>query len=190
MNATPDTSTIIRRNRSKILSLKDQFGEWCHDPDILRNMVRHFYVNLYFAEPCAPCNPDEWHFPNLNHAERRWLNRRVSPVEVKEAFFQMGAYKAPGPDGILPLFYWHVVGCINFVHWDGDVPFGLELDSHHSYSKGACLLGQRSTIGLSSKQNVLLWSHCSAVDQYDTDESSSAPTVLKEGVPVRPNFGC
>lgn len=60
-----------------------------------------------------PCTPETWTFPHLNHADRRFLNREVSSVEVKEAVFHMGAYKAPGPDGFLPLFfqkYWHIAG--------------------------------------------------------------------------------
>ena len=41
------------------------------------------------------------------------LGRGVNEVEVKKALFDMGPLKAPGPDGLNPLFYqsqWETVG--------------------------------------------------------------------------------
>lgn len=110
------TATIARRAKKRILSLKDEDGNRRTDAEVLKGMAREFYQKLYTAEPCLPCQLDGWAFPQLSHADRRWLNRSVSPLEIKEAVFHMVPYKAPGPDGAIPLFY------LKFFHIIGDSP--------------------------------------------------------------------
>lgn len=53
-----------------------------------------------------------------------------SSVEIERALKQMGATKAPGPDGLPPIFYqkyWAVIGddvvskCLEFLNGDGDI---------------------------------------------------------------------
>lgn len=75
-------------------------------------MTRDFYVNLYTKEPCTA---EDWHFLQLSHNNRRWLNREVLPVEIMAAVKEMGALKALGPDIFPPIFFqkfWHIVGDI------------------------------------------------------------------------------
>lgn len=93
--------------------LKLDGAQWCSDPDLQKSRAREFYAHLYTAEPCLPCDSQDWNFPTLCHRDRSWLNRPVVAQEIYEAISQMGAYKAPGPDGFPPcLFqiYWHILG--------------------------------------------------------------------------------
>lgn len=106
-------STLIRRRRNKVLKLKMADGTWCEQPDALKRMVSDFYQTLYTSEPTASCKSADWHFPQLSHADRRWLNRSVSTTEIHDAIKHMGPFKAPGPDGFPPCFfqrYWHIIG--------------------------------------------------------------------------------
>lgn len=45
------------------------------------------------------------HFPSLSHANRRLLNRLVSLLEVCLSVFQMSTHKAPGLNGLVPIFF-------------------------------------------------------------------------------------
>lgn len=106
-------STLIRRRRNRVDRLKLDGAQWCSDPDLQKSRAREFYAHLYTAEPCLPCDSQDWNFPTLCHRDRSWLNRPVVAQEIYEAISQMGAYKAPGPDGFPPcLFqiYWHILG--------------------------------------------------------------------------------
>lgn len=52
-------------------------------------------------------------FPNLTEEEVRLLSADVTNEEIRAAAFDMGAFKAPGPDGLQAFFYqeyWSVVG--------------------------------------------------------------------------------
>lgn len=76
-------------------------------------MARDFYIQLYSSEPCLRSKPEEWSFPRISHRDRAWLNRPVIAPEVFSALSEIGAHKAPGPDGFPPcLFqkYWHILG--------------------------------------------------------------------------------
>lgn len=76
-------------------------------------MARSYYVDLYTAGNVVDYRPHEWTFPSLTHSDKRWLNRAVSPLEVKQALFQMDGRKSPGADGILAGFFqrfWHITG--------------------------------------------------------------------------------
>lgn len=44
-------------------------------------------------------------FPTINDAMKNILERQVDMEEDKTATFDIGAYKAPGPDGIHGIFY-------------------------------------------------------------------------------------
>lgn len=58
-------------------------------------MVRDFYMGLYTADPCSPCQARSLSFPRLSHDDLRWLNHEFSVPEIKVAIFQIRANKAP-----------------------------------------------------------------------------------------------
>lgn len=64
------------------------------------------------TQPGEDDNVGEWGFPGLAMEDRRQLHRYVSTLEVKNTVMQMVALKAPGPDGIFPIFYQKFWWCI------------------------------------------------------------------------------
>ena len=42
-------STFARRRRNRILALRDANDRWVHDVDVLKSMVREFFINLYYG---------------------------------------------------------------------------------------------------------------------------------------------
>lgn len=107
------TSKLIRRRRNTISQLKLADGSWCDDVMTLKVEARQFYFQLYSVEPCLPFDTSNWTFPPISHRDRHWLNYPVTSLEIHATIFQMGADKAPGPDGCPPcLFqrYWHILG--------------------------------------------------------------------------------
>lgn len=98
-------STIIRRPRNRIWRLHDSNGVWCEDEQQLRNMENNFYRNLYTSESVMSCNTLDWTFAEVNHQDKRWLNRQVSHQEIKAAIFQMASNKAPEPNGYTLTFF-------------------------------------------------------------------------------------
>ncbi|XP_061346756.1 uncharacterized protein LOC133292365 [Gastrolobium bilobum] len=73
------TMAIARRPRNKILALKNNFGIWIRKEAELRKLLEAPELQLL-------CNP-------------------LSMAEIKNAFFQMGPHKAPGPDGYPAAFF-------------------------------------------------------------------------------------
>lgn len=102
-----------RRRRTRIIQLKDSDGHWCDDAVTLQHLAREFYVQLYRKDPSISCQPSQWSFPKLSRSSVNWLNRGVTDYEIKTAAFNLGAHKAPGPDGMPACFfqkYWNHVG--------------------------------------------------------------------------------
>lgn len=113
-------STLIKRRRDRIEGLQDEQGEWVYEQNVLKNMARSYYNNLFSSEANTDLRINSEHsFPPLNDFDKNLLSCYVTDVEIKEAVFDMGGFKAPGPDGIQAFFYqeyWHVVG-EKFVKW-------------------------------------------------------------------------
>ncbi|KAL8160186.1 hypothetical protein V2J09_001723 [Rumex salicifolius] len=109
------SSTIIRRKRNHILTLKGETVVWIEEADLLENHARDYFNRLYSlnVEELNPINLPHDLFLTL--AEDRWevLATPISDEEIQKAVRGMGAYKARGPDGLQPCFYqsfWNVVG--------------------------------------------------------------------------------
>lgn len=102
-----------RRRRNRIEQLKDSSGAWCTDGPVLKQLANDFYQTLYQRDcSVTPC-PHNWSFSSLGHSSLWWLNRGVTDYEIKMATFQLGASKAPEPDGLPAGFfqkYWATVG--------------------------------------------------------------------------------
>ena len=97
-------------------------------------MAKTFYMNLFTTEPHADVNTIlEAIPPRIDQATNEILCKPYSNEEIKEALFQMGPTKAPGPDGFPALFYqkhWTILQddicqtVRNFLE-GGDIPDGL-----------------------------------------------------------------
>lgn len=72
---------------------------------LLEEIVRKYHVNLYTSEPITTCTPETWEFPALNHQDKRWPNREVNALEIKQALAQMDSKKVPGIDGLSAGFF-------------------------------------------------------------------------------------
>lgn len=101
-------STIQRRQRNRISMLKTDDQNWCRNPRELKRHILEFYYSLYssvgprnFQSIIDICSSLVGEEMNL------YLMGLVTLEEVKAAVFQMGASKAPGPDGFHRHFHHH-----------------------------------------------------------------------------------
>lgn len=74
------------------------------------NFFRHLYQKDQETDSCHMWPVD---YPRLSATYLLALQRDFTGIEIKNAAFAMGAFKAPGPDGIQPHFFhtqWSIVG--------------------------------------------------------------------------------
>lgn len=106
-------TAVMRNRRMRVTRLKNDRDEWIEDPTELRKLVTRFYRELYQDSDVDPPVNMNLTYPELTIAEKDMLNRPINENEIYSTVSQPGAYKSPGHDGFLPIFYqrnWDIVG--------------------------------------------------------------------------------
>lgn len=106
-------STIVRRERNKIVALKSCEDNWITDRLEMKNKMVHYYRTLYATDVQARGNFTTGFFPTLTTSNFQKLRSRYTKEEVYAALKDIAPFKAPGPDGFHASFYqqlWDVVG--------------------------------------------------------------------------------
>lgn len=107
-------TTIQRRQRNKVVKLKRDDGQWTEDSSDIANSFSLFYSNLFSTKgPRDYSEVLDYVQQIVDVNDNALLAAPVGMEEVKAAVFDLGALKAPGPDGYSGLFYhhaWNTVG--------------------------------------------------------------------------------
>jgi len=93
--------TVQRRQRNRICMLKDENQNWIREPEQLKAMTMGFFSQLYQSVGNRDFNPFLMQCPAIVTSQMNdQLMSMVTEEEVYQATFQLGASKAPGPDGL------------------------------------------------------------------------------------------
>ncbi|XP_019224694.1 PREDICTED: uncharacterized protein LOC109206328 [Nicotiana attenuata] len=110
------TSTLNRRRRNRILSLKEDNGNWITDQKEIQSTIVDFFTKLYttshFEVPWATTNHSTMD-PTLLQSHKAFMDMPLQMSEIKKVVFSNKPFKSPGPDGLHPFLYkkyWDVVG--------------------------------------------------------------------------------
>lgn len=107
-------STIIRRRRNAIDSLKVGKDEWISDRVQIGNEFIRFFKELFkSSSPNLNSDIDQLISPTITPDQNAAMLRIPSYGEIKRVVFGMSPTKAPGPDGMSSIFfqhYWETVG--------------------------------------------------------------------------------
>lgn len=91
------TSTIIRRRRNRIESLKDDNGQWVSEMPALESLAVNYYKRLYSmddVDQIVDRLPAEG-FTRLTSEDLRELNKPFLAMEVEKAVRSMGNSRLP-----------------------------------------------------------------------------------------------
>ena len=109
-------STLARRKRNHIASIKDERGEWLIEESKVIEHFRKGFSTLYTTSQtkvsCTPFPVDHWQV-QLSEEAKLTLDAMITHEEIKEALWSMQPYKAPGPNGLHAGFFqrfWLLVG--------------------------------------------------------------------------------
>ncbi|KAF7119980.1 hypothetical protein RHSIM_Rhsim13G0172400 [Rhododendron simsii] len=103
-----------RRQRNQISKIQDNMGIWLtEERDINMHLQSHF-SSLFKSSGQRDFSSILQNVEGcITDGMNRTLTREVTDLEIKDAVFQLGALKSPGPDGFNGLFfqlYWDTVG--------------------------------------------------------------------------------
>lgn len=88
--------------------LQDIDQNWVRDQQQLKDMIIHHFQSLYTSMGHRDYEPILLQCPQMVTEDMNTnLIRAVTQEELRQAVFQLGATKAPGPDGLNGLFYQH-----------------------------------------------------------------------------------
>ncbi|XP_071687296.1 uncharacterized protein [Rutidosis leptorrhynchoides] len=103
-----------RINRSRVNSIRNQDDIWMEGEDVARTFVDHYKQFLGQEKQCNNIrNVDQLFTNHLSREQADHMIRQVSDQEVKNAMFDIGDNKSPGPDGYSSVFFkeaWDIVG--------------------------------------------------------------------------------
>ncbi|XP_019178147.1 PREDICTED: uncharacterized protein LOC109173368 [Ipomoea nil] len=86
-------ATIAKKAVSKINMLKDEQGVWLEGDDLIRDHIFNHFVNLFTEDSDALATPNtNGSFPPLLKLDWDLVNRPFSPLEIKQALFDMDAF--------------------------------------------------------------------------------------------------
>ena len=106
--------TKQRRARNRITKLMDSFENWVETEEGIEGLATTYFDSLFTAS--VPSDREEafrYITASITHEMNDSLTRGPSEDEIREAVFAINPDKAPGPDGMMSLFYqrfWNVVG--------------------------------------------------------------------------------
>ncbi|KAI5349016.1 hypothetical protein L3X38_001903 [Prunus dulcis] len=107
-------ATIQRRRQNKIARIKGENGNWEQSQKGVRRAFEEYFKELFTSSGSR-----DWNSilnciePVVTDDMNRDLTRPTTLEEIKDAAFQMGATKAPGPDGFHGTFYHKYWGIIH-----------------------------------------------------------------------------
>ncbi|XP_061358833.1 uncharacterized protein LOC133303021 [Gastrolobium bilobum] len=107
-------NTVAKRRRNIIDALKNDDGEWVSNVDQLTTLASTFFMNLYTEDNTSRAKlPLRGMFPSVHGMNHSGMNRVPFTEEIRRLVFKMGKFKAPGPDGLLAVFFqsqWDNIG--------------------------------------------------------------------------------
>ncbi|OMO61797.1 reverse transcriptase [Corchorus capsularis] len=93
-------TTVERKQFNKILSLKAEDGSWIEKEKDIVSSFEQFYSELFTSNGSKNWDQVLLHVPKkVTDQMNEDMVKEVSDEEIKEAAFELGATKAPGPDG-------------------------------------------------------------------------------------------
>ncbi|KAL6194550.1 hypothetical protein ACLB2K_035632 [Fragaria x ananassa] len=108
-------TAVHRRQRNRILRLQSQEELWLNKEADIRDEIESYFKNIF---TCS--GPRDWSDavsairPVVTEEMNHNLSMPLGEEEIKAAAFEMGANKAPGPDGFHGIFY-QVLGLKSFL---------------------------------------------------------------------------
>ena len=106
-------ATIQRRRKNKICSLKEEWGIWIEEESLIQGKFLEYYEELFKTRGERNWEEILEVVPRMVKEDfNAVLNKEVEEEEIMKAVFELGALKAPGPDGFNGFFYqkyWEVV---------------------------------------------------------------------------------
>lgn len=105
--------TTVRRKKNSYDIIQDDGGNWVGIPAQIESVVTQYYKDLFSDEGGREPACISGAFPKLSLEELRVFNREITRGYIYNVISHMGAFKAPGPDGLQVGFYksqWKIIG--------------------------------------------------------------------------------
>lgn len=106
-------STIQRRKSNRIDTLEREAGGWCGSEEEVVDEISGYYSNLFTSVDASNWEDKLHGIPaTVTEAMNSSLIKPVEDEEIRQAVFSMNPTKAPGMDGMTPLFFqafWHII---------------------------------------------------------------------------------
>ncbi|KAL4291122.1 hypothetical protein GQ457_14G012230 [Hibiscus cannabinus] len=99
-------TTIQRRRTNTIRRLKGENGQWIENTESLKkHIVDHFDEQFHEKVTNKGNEVLDLIDRNVTDTMNRELEKEVTEEEIRKATFDLGAFKAPGPDGFSGIFF-------------------------------------------------------------------------------------